>query len=273
VNDSSPIDVLHLFRPERNALLELLRDIEPEQWSMATACDGWTVKDVALHLLGGDIGIVSRKRDNFQIQLPPAESFVDALNLHNATWIDAMRRLSPELLIDLLDHVGQQAIATFASLDLFAIGWPVTWAGPEPAPVWLDVAREYTERWHHQQHIRDAVDQPGLIDKEFAGPVFETFVQALPWSFRSIEAVPGTTLELRVVGDAGGRWGLVRDDSIWRLLSPGAEIPCAVVELPAEVAWKMFTNGLPVDECASQATITGDPNLARALFETRAIIV
>ena len=36
----------------------------------------------------------------------------------------------------------------------------VNWAGPEPAPIWLDPAREYTERWVHQQHIRDAVRNP-----------------------------------------------------------------------------------------------------------------
>ncbi|HEX3202686.1 MAG TPA: hypothetical protein VHW42_12245 [Actinomycetes bacterium] len=38
---------------------------------------------------------------------------------------------------------------------------PVSWVGPDPAPNWLDVAREYSERWTHQQQIRDAAEIPG----------------------------------------------------------------------------------------------------------------
>ena len=30
----------------------------------------------------------------------------------------------------------------------------VAWAGEERSPAWFDVARELTERWHHQAHIR-----------------------------------------------------------------------------------------------------------------------
>ncbi len=53
-------------------------------------------------------------------------------------------------------QTGEQTNAYFQRVDPFAMGGPVSWAGPEPAPVWLDVAREFTERWHHQQHIRAA---------------------------------------------------------------------------------------------------------------------
>jgi hypothetical protein len=46
---------------------------------------------------------------------------------------------------------------------MFAMGEPVTWAGPEPAPIWLDIAREYTERWLHQAQVRDATRNPPLV--------------------------------------------------------------------------------------------------------------
>ena len=273
MNDAIPIQVMHLYQPERAALVALLRDLAPEEWNQHTACAAWTVKDVALHILGGDIAIVARKRDRFAVPLPEAESFVQSLNLHNAQWIASGRRMSPELAIDLLEHVGSQAFAALGALDLHAMGPSVYWAGPGPAPVWLDVAREYTERWHHQQHIRDAVDRPGLMDATFAGPVFETFVQALPWSFREVEAEPGASLELRVSGDAGGRWRLTRLVEGWSLAEPDASQPTSLVEMPPEVAWKMYTGGLPLAACERAAAISGDPKLAQALFTTRAIIV
>ena len=46
----------------------------------------------------------------------------------------------------------------FASLNLTALGAAAQLGG---AGVWLDVAWEYTERWRHQQHVRDTVGRPG----------------------------------------------------------------------------------------------------------------
>ena len=50
------IETLHLFPGERAALLELLEEPDFEEWDAPTACPGWSVKDVAAHLLGDDVG-------------------------------------------------------------------------------------------------------------------------------------------------------------------------------------------------------------------------
>jgi len=78
--------------------------------------------------------------------------------------VKATARISPELLIDLLELTGEQFYDYMQTLDQMATGGVVSWAGPDPAPMWLDTAREYTERWIHQQQIRDAVNKPGLKD-------------------------------------------------------------------------------------------------------------
>jgi hypothetical protein len=54
--------------------------------------------------------------------------------------------MSPRLLIDLLQVTGRQMCAFFRTLDPYALGSPVSWVGPEPAPVWLDLAREYGDQ-------------------------------------------------------------------------------------------------------------------------------
>ena len=46
----------------------------------------------------------------------------------------------------------------------------VAWAGESESENWFDVARDYTERWHHQQQIRDAVGRPGYAEPRFSGP-------------------------------------------------------------------------------------------------------
>ena len=69
-----------------------------------------------------------------------------------------MRRFSPAVIIDMLRSSGDRFVAHLRTLDLAATGPTVDWAGPGPHPMWLHVAREYTERWSHHQQIRDAVD-------------------------------------------------------------------------------------------------------------------
>src|SRR6185437_1239594 len=67
----SPILVAELFPELRRKLIELLNSLYDEEWSLPTSARLWNVKDVALHLLGGDLGILSRKRDSFS---PPGTS-------------------------------------------------------------------------------------------------------------------------------------------------------------------------------------------------------
>src|SRR5215213_8131587 len=182
-----PIPTLHLFPGEREALLDLLADLTPEEWGRPTICPGWSVQDIAAHLLADDVGRLSRGRDDHDnpgfaagLDISTLPGLIAAIDRQNALWVEAMRRVSPQVLIDLLRLIGEQTASYFTTLDLEAIGGPVDWVGPEPAPVWLDLAREYTERWVHQQQIRDAVGRPGLQEPEWFAPVLATFVQGLP---------------------------------------------------------------------------------------------
>ena len=60
-----PIMITNLFPLERQRLMELFSEFEAEDWEKPTICPGWTVKDINLHLLGDDIGYLSRTRDSF----------------------------------------------------------------------------------------------------------------------------------------------------------------------------------------------------------------
>src|SRR5271166_5695519 len=189
-----PILVIDRFAELRQRLLELLDGLSSVDWDKRTAAPLWTVKDVVAHLLGDDVGMLSRGRDGFTPPGKPIQShrnLVDLINELNATWVHAARRMSPRVLRDLLAYTGPQVESYFASLDPFALGQPVSWAGPEPAPVWLDLAREFTERWHHQQQIRDATGRPPLYDPRFLAPVLDAFVRALPHTFREVAAADG----------------------------------------------------------------------------------
>src|SRR2546430_105636 len=148
-----PIEVRDLFPSDRNALIELLRGLDRDEWSRPTICAGWDVRDVALHILGGDLSNISRRRDGADVTTwAPGEDPGTFLARLNQRWVAAARHLSPRLIVELLGNSGAPLFAFFDSLDPAVLGERVSWAGPGPAPVWLDLAREYMERWIHQQH-------------------------------------------------------------------------------------------------------------------------
>lgn len=270
-----PVLVLDLFAPTREALLELLESFSAAEWEKPTVCKGWSVKDVALHLLAGEIGILSRRRDAFTPRGPAPKNYaelVELINWLNDTWVQAARRMSPRILCDLLEWAGPQVEKFFASLDPMALGEPVNWASDQPAPNWLDLAREYTERWHHQQQIRDAADRPGLKEPRFFAPVLAAFVQALPRAFRGVEAPAGTLVRLTIAGNSGAQWLVARKGAGWKLFVAGDEKPAAEVTLDQEDAWRLFTKGLSKEAARSRATMRGDQALARRVLDTVATL-
>ena len=257
----------------------LLGDLSASDWEAPTVCPGWSVKDVAAHLLGDDIGRLSWGRDGYVnpafaagLDIATLPGLVAAIDRQNAVWVAGTRRISPRLLIELLEMTGELTEAYFASLDMTALGMPVDWAGPEPAPVWLDVAREYTERWVHQQHIRDAVGKPGLKERRWFAPVLDAFVRGLPRVLRDAPSPDGATLRLIISGDAGGEWVALRHDGHWMLgTAPGMTVN-ATVELDEDSAWRLFTKGISKEEARRAARIEGDEALAERALDTVSIL-
>lgn len=268
------IIVADRFGPLRAQLQTLLASLSESDWARPTTAPGWSVKDVTAHLLGGDIAILSRERDGVRRgpSMGTYSQLVELINRLNAEWVIATRRMSPRLLCDLLTFTGSQVETYFLSLDDDAIGGPVSWAGPDPAPVWFDLAREFSERWHHQQQIRDATDRPSLYEPYFLAPVLGTFVRALPHHFRQTVAPPGTVVRVEISGEAGGVWYLHRMDQTWILVSEPSATPASDVVLSQDTAWRLFTKGVDRRDARSGALVRGNAEFAAPIFTATAII-
>ncbi len=172
MNHPRVILVADRFPALRERLFSLLAELSEDDWARPTAAPLWYVKDIAAHLLAGDIWILASKRDGFRSSgaIQEYSQLVDLVNRLNAEWVVAMRRMSPRLLRDFLAFTGPEVEACLASLNPFTPGTrSVGQAGA--GPQWFDICREFTERWHHQQQIRDATGRPPLHDPYFLAPV------------------------------------------------------------------------------------------------------
>jgi hypothetical protein len=262
-----PILTAHLFPGLHRELMSLLRSLEPDHWRHL-ATSKWTVKDVAAHLLDGDVRQISFRRDGLPPVPPPfpIETYADLvrfLNGLNHTWVDACQRMSPALLVELHALTGPIVAEIFQKLDpsgpaLFGVAW----AGETESQNWFDTAREYTERWHHQQQIRDAVGAPGLTDREWLHPVIDTFMRALPHAYRHCDAPDGTVVAFHVTGEAGGDWAMQRDRGAWRLYRGETPDASCRLQTDPDTTWRTMTKGLKPREAARRIRVDGEEELA-----------
>jgi hypothetical protein len=236
------------------------------------------VRDVVAHLLDTALRRLSLGRDRHP---PPAlerpidgyRDLVAFLDRLNADWVRALRRLSPRLLTDQIAWVEPQLAAHFASLDPWALAaFGVAWAGEEQSPSWFDVARELTERWHHQQQIRLAVGAPPLVARELSEPVFDTFLRALPHRYGAVEADEGTALTVVIDGAESYEYTLLREAGAWRLLRGLVSRPAASLELAEEPAWLLLTKGLTGERARAVARLGGAARLHEPFFGTLAVM-
>jgi uncharacterized protein (TIGR03083 family) len=267
-----PIIVLDLFDSERQALFAVLDGLPPDAWFKPTVVGSWTVKDIAAHLVADDLGRLARQRDGHREPATRNESLKALIDRRNAEWAAAMRRLSPRVIRSLLQLGGEQTRQFFGTIDPIALGRPVSWAGPEPAPNWLDLARELTERWHHQQQIRDAVGAPSLDDPTFLRPVLATFAFALVPAYDSYEAALGTTVALIVKGRSGGEWTIARVTGGWELFAGKTDAPTATVEMDEDTAWRMYVGWLSQAQVRDRCTFAGDLRLGTQLATAFALV-
>ena len=96
--------------------------------------------DVGLRI-GVSTGDVTITEDDYLGTPPPAgvdeAGFIEWLDGMQDEWVHAARRLSPALVLQLLGWSGPQLIESFRTSDPRARTAHVSWAGPEPVPVWL----------------------------------------------------------------------------------------------------------------------------------------
>lgn len=281
VSPPKPIFTAHLFPKVDGMLLELLGSLSGEDWEKQTVAPKWKIKDVAAHLLDTALRGVSIARDSY---MPPAAkidslaalaAYIDRLNEEGVT---VYRRLSPEVLISLMEVACKQLAAYHTSRDPYAQApFGVSWAGEEKSANWFDTAREYTERWHHQQQIRLAVERPGardlsILTHELYYPVLDCFMRALPFAYRNVSAAAGTAIRITVSGECGGTWNLRRGNRVWALTEREQDQPAAEAIIPQEIAWRIFTKGMDRASAESQVKFSGDSAFALPVLRMVSIV-
>ncbi|MEN0056103.1 MAG: maleylpyruvate isomerase N-terminal domain-containing protein [Mucilaginibacter sp.] len=270
MSNEIPIQTVHLFPVLDQMLIDLLKSLSPDDWGKPTLAQLWNVKDIAAHLLDGNVRALSSKHQFANEGLPDINSYQDLvnyLNELNATWVKSMKRVSPQMLTQLLQVTGKQYSEYIASLNMFETArFSVAWAGEEQSLNWFHVAREYTEKWHHQQQIREAVNKQGIMHRELFYPCIATFMCALPHTYRNVVAQEDTLIEIVISGDGGGNWYLQKDGNKWVLKADKNKQSDCEITINPDIAWKLFTKGISPEFAMNNSKITGNIKLGEPIF-------
>jgi len=274
-----PTDTRRFFRPVATELTTLLRALPADAWDRPTVAGTWRVREIIAHLVDVSMRRVSLHRDRHTppapLQPPRTErEFVAFINGLNGQWVDAARRISPRMLTDLYEFVAA-ALADFTESfpDDGPALFPVSWAGDERSDGWFDLGREFTEQWHHQAQVRDAVAAPPLRDPAWLHAVLLIALRGLPHAFRESRVETGRTLTIEITGTAGGVWTLKRDAGGWTLWAGQESGESARVTMSDDTAWRLLFNALSPENAESLVGRSGDPAVFAPLLRARSVIV
>lgn len=135
----------------------------------------------------------------------------------------------------------------------------------------MDVAREFTEKWHHTQQIFDATGRAStIVEKRLFQPCLETFTRALPCTFLGVDAAEGATVCVEILGAAGGEWWISRSGATWNWIERPNNAATAHFAIGQDSVWKLFTKRIDratAFERFPEVKIEGDQLLAGRVAE------
>ena len=267
------IKTVDLFPELSDNLIDLLENLSDDEWAKPTCLPGRTVKDVASHILDAScLRRLSAQRDNYtgkNVNINSHSELIAFVQKMNSDWIAATKHLSPKILIFLLRAMEKEIYNFLKALEPYKTAfWPVAWAGEEKSLNWFDIARDYTEKWHHQMQIREAVDktEADIFETKYVLPIYETFMKALPFTYKDVKAEDNTLIVVRITGECGGNWFLYRNNNAWELSSGDRGQLKAEIIIQDIVAWKLFTNSIRENK-KSYLQIKGDTILGQKISD------
>jgi hypothetical protein len=274
------IETRHLFPELSRRFNALLNSLAPEDW-MRPVSSVWRVRDVVTHLFDGSLRRLSSQRDGYAaagaFRGGSNDELVDYLNQLNADWVRATERLSPRVLIELIQWSDERLAGLFASLDPHARAiWPVAWAGEAESKNWFDIAREYTEKWHHAQQVFEATGRPSAItDRELMHPCLESLIRGVPHALRDRAAPANSAVQITITGPAGGDWMIGRDQNRWSVLDGSSAVVLATVKVDQNEAWKLLMKRTSPAQALAMfpsLQVSGDERLWSAALETVSVM-
>ena len=194
---------MDLAEAEYERLLDLLRDLEPDDWRRPTDCTAWDVREMVAHLVGAAESGASFRESMRQQRLgkPLAQGrpLVDGIN--DVQVAERADRTPGQLVADLEDAAGR-GVRARRRLPALVRALPVPFGPPlgtRPLGYLMDCI--YTrDAWLHRVDICRAVGREPVLTSDHDGRIVADVVHE--WA-----RAHGQPFRLELTGAAGGSFG------------------------------------------------------------------
>lgn len=255
-NISSDLSPLETYRESMTDIVSVLQNLEPEQWDLPTPCPGWTIADIAAHLIDLDSMAMGAPMVDHEPDWNSLPHVTSTSHQFTERGVDYRRGTPPaELLSQLIANT--QALSDFLANNSVAIKVP--WAKEELSTELFLTMRAF-DVWVHELDIRAAISQPGNFGSNAARSSAQRMFASLPliWGKR-VGAPIGSSLQLSVTGpDISGVINIVVGPDGKAIIVDSIDSP----ENSVTLSWPDFADAyagrVPVEITASKANIEGE---------------
>ena len=257
-----------------NELLDIVKNLDEDDWDKKTIYPNWKVKDVFSHIIDTSIRKLSSQRDHYFYKYDTSviKSYNDLVVYIEKladSWADVTRRISPRILITIFSIIKDELYDYIKSVDpngqaLFSVAW----AGEEVSENWFDNAREFTEHWIHQQEIRDALNLTPLNRPEVILPIMETFIRSIPVAYNKKE-VDGK-LQIITNGVVDKKYCLEKINGKYEIFEGVIEKATSIITVDCFMFCKMLARIIDIEDFNYE--IEGDLSFGRILLESIALM-
>lgn len=269
-----PIETLPLFEDLNQELIYFLADLNPAEWQQQSLIEGLRVKDITSQLIYTSLRRISIQRDHF-LGDEMKEGLSNALkakdNLMAETiWGQALRQISPRLLVEMLKKYEQEVYELLSRLRLDELS-EFSHGDGNPLPNWLEISQIYAHKWLKQTLLRQATGRLLLMSERFLVPWYETVLLSLPEYLNKMAAsYPDQTLDVDITGEIRLRNRLQKFGPQWRFVESGSDAATTGIKIPASVGWLLFS-GVDSDFQKHKAVIEnhGDEALMQLVLQMR----
>lgn len=194
-----PEDVFAALEAEQDGIARMLSALDPDAWARPSACAGWTVADVVLHLAQTEEAVAATVAGE-PFPVPPGVSggTIDELM---ASWVASERDLDRELILDRWDAARRIAVKSLVDADPASL---VVWAAAPLKSRTLATTR-LSEHWIHAHDIADplGIDLP---DTDRLWHIARLAQRTIPFAFGRAGRGDAPSVRAELTGPTGEGW-------------------------------------------------------------------
>jgi uncharacterized protein (TIGR03084 family) len=206
-------EIVGVLAEQQQELAGLVGDLTAEQWAAPSACAGWSVSDVLLHLAQtNEMAIGSARGDLMGAMaaltegLAPTQGDIDD---GAALMVDHQRGASGD---EVRARWAASCTALRAALLQRQPGDRLTWVAGELAARTLGTTR-LAETWIHTGDIADGLGVE-LVPTDRVWPIARLAWRTIPYAFTRDGLEPPGPVAFELVGPSGAAWSFRPDDDV-----------------------------------------------------------